>query len=211
MPIEDELLKIKKDIVGLNDSLEELNYIFVKKLGTGSKEIRGVVDSYVADSRGSFGGNGSDGLLKISSGTTTIDLANAAIVVKNYTHIEITGTAALAFSNPHANGTLIWLRSQGDVIITSSAAAAINGDSMGGAGGAGGNGGDPATNGTDGTDGIGTTITVDAGNGGVLGGIGVGEQGAGGSGGVPVLYPLNIAGKVVKIAPGAGGGSRRPR
>src|SRR5262249_4478364 len=37
-----------------------------------------------------FGGTGADGALSISSGTTTINLGNAAVVVKNYTSISIT-------------------------------------------------------------------------------------------------------------------------
>jgi hypothetical protein len=73
-----------------------------------------------------FGGDGSDGALNISSGTTTIDLGGQAIVIKNYTSISITGTGKLAFTNPHAGGTLIVLRSQGDVTITSSTVPCID-------------------------------------------------------------------------------------
>src|ERR1035437_3459937 len=51
-----------------------------------------------------FGGTGADGALAISSGTTTIDCANAAKVIKNYSSISITGTGTLAFSNPNTNG-----------------------------------------------------------------------------------------------------------
>lgn len=83
-----------------------------------------------------FGGDGSDGALTISSGTTTIDLASAAVVVKNYTSISITGTGKLAFSNPGTNGTLIILKSQGNVTLTSSQAPMIDASGMGGAGGA---------------------------------------------------------------------------
>jgi hypothetical protein len=78
-----------------------------------------------------FGGTGADGALSISSGTTTINCSNAAVVVKNYTSISITGTGALAFSNPHANGTIVILKSQGAVTITSSATPAIDLRSMG--------------------------------------------------------------------------------
>lgn len=83
-----------------------------------------------------FGGNGSDGALSISSGTTTLDLGNASYYEKNYTSISITGTAQLAFSNPNTNGTIIVLKSQGGVTITSSASPAINASGMGSAGGA---------------------------------------------------------------------------
>ncbi len=83
-----------------------------------------------------FGGTGADGALSITSGTTTINLGGASVVVKNYTSISITGTGQLAFSNPAAGGTIIILKSQGNVTITSTAAAAIDASSMGSAGGA---------------------------------------------------------------------------
>lgn len=85
-----------------------------------------------------FGGDGSDGALAISSGTTTIDLANAKVLVKNYSSISITGTGKLAFSNPNTNGTIIILRSQGNVTLTSSTAPMIDASGLGGAGGSGG-------------------------------------------------------------------------
>lgn len=102
--------------------------------------------------KGSFGGDGTDGALSISSGTTTIDCANAAVVTKNYTSISITGTGSLAFSNPHSGGTIIILKCQGNVTITSSATPNIDLRGMGGAGGAGGTGGASSTDGFDGTD-----------------------------------------------------------
>lgn len=82
-----------------------------------------------------FGGTGSDGALSISSGTTTISASGARILMKNYTSISITGTGKLGFSNPHANGTFIFLRSQGNVTLTSSATPMIDHTNMGGAGG----------------------------------------------------------------------------
>ncbi len=66
-----------------------------------------------------FGGDGSDGDLIISAGVTTIDLAGVAVFTKNYSSISITDTGGLAFINPSANGTVIILRSSGDVTITS--------------------------------------------------------------------------------------------
>lgn len=107
---------------------------------------------------GTFGGNGSDGALSVSSGTTTIDLGGAAYVVKNYTSIAITGTGKVAFSNPHANGTIIVLKSQGAVTITSSTSPALDASGMGAAGGTGvtnsGSGGTGNDSGGSGTDGI---------------------------------------------------------
>jgi len=84
----------------------------------------------------SFGGDGSDGALSISSGTTTIDCTNQAVVVKNYTSISITGTGKLAFSNPNTNGTIIILKSQGAVTLTSSSSSVIDLSNMGASGGA---------------------------------------------------------------------------
>lgn len=83
-----------------------------------------------------FGGNGTNGALSITSGTTTLDLGGASYYERNYTSISITGTGQLAFSNPNTNGTIIVLKSQGAVTITSSASPAINASGMGSAGGA---------------------------------------------------------------------------
>lgn len=78
-----------------------------------------------------FGGTGSDGSLILTSGTTTINCANAPVVVKNYTLLSITNTAILAFSNPGPKGTIVILKCQGNVILTSSSAPMINMSSMG--------------------------------------------------------------------------------
>ncbi len=93
-----------------------------------------------------FGGTGADGALSISSGTTTIDLGNAALVTKNYTSISITGTGVLAFSNPNSAGTVIVLRSQGAVTLTSSATPMIDASGMGAQAGSNGSGAVDSTN-----------------------------------------------------------------
>ena len=82
-----------------------------------------------------FGGTGADGALATSTGTTTINLGGNQLVVKNYTSISLTGTAVLNFSNPNVNGTIIVLKSQGNVTITSSANPAIDLRLLGAAGG----------------------------------------------------------------------------
>src|ERR1035437_6519663 len=84
-----------------------------------------------------FGGNGSDGALTSASGTTTINLAGASEFIKNYTSISLTGTANVVFTNPHANGTVIVLRSQGVVTLTSSATPIIDASGLGSLYGAG--------------------------------------------------------------------------
>lgn len=89
------------------------------------------VNGYVQSSKGAFGGDGSDGVLSVSSGITTINLGGAQVVTKNYTTISITGTGKIAFSNPHANGTIIIFKSQGNVTITSSGTPAIDLRSLG--------------------------------------------------------------------------------
>ena len=89
--------------------------------------------------RASFGGTGADGALSISSGTTTINLGGAKVYILNYSSISITGTGKLAFSNPHAGGTIIIIKCQGNCTLTSSQPS-IDASGMGGAGGAGGTG-----------------------------------------------------------------------
>ncbi len=126
---------------------------FLKTLGVGSAPVWANAFK--------FGGNGSDGALIITSGTTTINLAGAAAYTGNFTSISITGTGKLAFSNPHANGTYITLRSQGNVTITSSASTPLDASGCGGAGGTGGAGGNNSA-GADGTDGSNTGNAQDA-------------------------------------------------
>ena len=78
-----------------------------------------------------FGGNGTDGVLNVTSGTTTINLGGAAVVVKNYTSMSISVGATVNFSNPNAGGTIIILKSQGNVNI----AGTLNASGMGAAAG----------------------------------------------------------------------------
>ncbi|MES2224137.1 MAG: hypothetical protein V4469_04370 [Patescibacteria group bacterium] len=111
------------------------------KTATGATGARLYINPSSLSTLLKFGGTGADGTLSISTGTTTIDCANAAILVKNYSSISITGTGKLAFSNPHANGTIIILKCSGNCTITSSTSPAIDVTGMGAAGGAGGNAG----------------------------------------------------------------------
>lgn len=84
-----------------------------------------------------FGGTGADGAFSASSGTTNFDLGNAKTFEKNYTTFSLIGTADITFTNPHADGTLVIFRSQGNVTITTSATRAIDLRSVGGSAGAG--------------------------------------------------------------------------
>lgn len=194
---------------------------------TASKLARRDANGNLPDIK--FGGSGADGALSVSSGTTSIDLGSAAIVVKNYTSISITGTGAINFTNPHAGGTIIVFKSQGNVTITSSASPAIDLRSLGGVGGAGGTlggtqsggaggGGASASsagsaaqagsnlaggNGTDGT-GYGVWIFGTAQTG---GGAGIGNSTNASAGGVSPAFNSAYA-KYVKVfvMPGSGGG-----
>jgi hypothetical protein len=118
--------------IGSSSSNEWLNIYGKNIYASGLLQLNGV---NAAVSK--FGGTGADGALSITSGTTTINCAGAAVVVKNYTSISITGTGKLAFSNPAAGGTIIILKSQGNVTITSSAGPAIDVRGMGASGGTG--------------------------------------------------------------------------
>lgn len=115
-----------------------------------------VLDGVVLTSQGTFGGDGSDGALTITTGTTTIDLANAKITVKNYSTVSITGDGKLAFSNPHPTGSFVFIKCQANATLTSSSTSMIDLVGMGAAGGVGGDAGsggsgsyaDAATEGT---------------------------------------------------------------
>lgn len=96
-------------------------------------ESTGKLDHFFL-SRG-FGGDASDGALSVSSGTTSIDCSGAQVVIKNYSSISITGTGKVAFTNPHASGTIVIFRSQGNVTITSSVAPCIDLVGLGSTGG----------------------------------------------------------------------------
>lgn len=144
--------------------------------------------SSLGDSSIQFGGNGADSELVITSGTTTINASNAAIVTKNYSRISITDTATLTISNPHANGTMLILRSQGDVVLAS--ATSINMKGLGGAAG-------PA--GTAGGGGEGNSLSGQN----IGGDSGASPNGAGGASGTGVQ---SVVGKSIPLSCGAGGG-----
>lgn len=67
-----------------------------------------------------FSGDGSDGSLNISSGTTNIALDT----IKEYTSVSITGTAILSTSD--VTGHFMLIKSQGNVLIASGAVSAID-------------------------------------------------------------------------------------
>ncbi len=103
--------------------------------------------SLVAATR--FGGTGANGALTATSGATNIDLGSASVAILNYTSVSITGTGYITFSNVAAGGTIIIMKSQGNVTITTSATSAFVLKGMGASGGTAGSGGGStgATNG----------------------------------------------------------------
>lgn len=169
-------------------------------IGTGSV-LRGVLK---------FGGTGADGVLNVTSGTTTIDLASANFVTKNYTSINISVGATLAFSNPAVGGTVIQLKSQEAVTI----AGTINASGCGTAGGAGGVYSGGVVVGVTGTS-IATSLMPVTGGGSA--GVGGFVGGFGGPAGTattsPYFYTPSVnslnqgMGKVIVPGTGGGGGS----
>lgn len=178
---------------------------------TGDAEFRSVsIQGVLLATIGTFGGDGSDGALSVT-GATSIDLGAEQIVTKNYTSISITGTGVLSFTNPHANGTLLILKSQGAVVVTSSATAAIDASGIGAAGGAGGASGASNANGSNGSDGSNGTAIYDESN--HFGALGNGGAGAAGAGGAVLtsqtLYLRNaiaLSRRMTILACGSGGG-----
>jgi len=137
-----------------------------------------------------FGGTGTDGALTLTSGTTTLDLGSAAYFEKNYTSISITGTGKLAFSNPNTNGTIIVIKSQGAVTLTSSTSPCIDASGMGSAAGA-------AASGT-----VTATSASTARTSQMFNSIPANVSNAGGA--APISTITNV--KALLLAPGCGGG-----
>ena len=168
------------------------------------------ISGVLVSTKGTFGGDGSDGALTITSGTTTVSIASAAVLVKNYSSISITSTAKLAFSNPATGGSIVFLRSQGAVTVTSTATC-IDCSALGATGGAGGSGGmnNSILTGTSGTSS--TKFAYGTTNGGAGGGASNGLGGA-----VPTFgYYTTIADILLQkyhfafVGAGGGGGAAR--
>jgi hypothetical protein len=140
-----------------------------------------------------YGGTGADGALAITTGATNIDLGGLAYVVKNYTSISITGDGSLTFSNPHANGTIIVLKSQGNVTLTSSANPIIDLRLLGSA--------KVSTASANGANGNGSILVSFAGNGSAS------AVGTGGTGRFVGLTNGGISSKSINLLTGASGGA----
>lgn len=105
-----------------------------------------------------FGGDGSDGALNVTSGTTTLDLSTKTVY--NYTSITIASGATLTFSGGEAGQIVPVIKCQGNFVNEGTVDLAGKGAS-GGAGGAGRDGWSVGLAG-DGEDGTGVGIFVDA-------------------------------------------------
>ena len=101
-----------------------------------------------------YGGDGSDGALVSATTLVTVDLGGLSYVVKNYSSISITGTGSVKFINAAATGTVIVVKCQGLMTLTSSTIPNLSASGAGGMGGAGGNVSGTVT-GTNGNTGIG--------------------------------------------------------
>lgn len=167
-----------------------------------------------------FGGTGADGALSVTSGTTSIDLGGLAVVTKNYTSISITGSGAIDFTNPHASGSIVILKSQGNVTLTSSATPMISTVGDGATGGSHAGGGGNGTSGTasftwnDMTINLGSGASDDDGGGGGGSYYNAGSNGSGaspGTGGAALRTLVHASQftpfcKAVKLWAGGGGG-----
>lgn len=109
------------------------NPVLINPTIIGGHITNAQVTRYVKITSGAFGGDGTDGALTITSGTTTLDVNSVQVFMKNYSSIEISGTGKLAFSNPPNNGTVVILKSQKDVTLTSSTNPCIDLVGMGAA------------------------------------------------------------------------------
>lgn len=156
--------------------------------------------SAAASGGGKFGGTGTDGALSTSSGTTTFDFSSANFLVKNYTSVSITGTAAVAGSNPATDGSVLILKSQGNVTGTASGLFDLR--LMGGIGGVATAGAGFLQDGGPGTQGYGYPSRPGAGAGGIRAGAVVAYANwSKGTNASPTIY-----GKAVPFWAGGGGG-----
>jgi len=81
--------------------------------------------------RHGFGGDGSDGDLIVTSGTTTLSCGSQKLKIFNYKSISITGTGAVNFNNTVAEQIII-IKCQRDAVLTSSATPMLDASGLGG-------------------------------------------------------------------------------
>jgi len=154
------------------------------------------ITGVVLNSQLKFGGTGADGALNTTGGAVAIDFGSNSVVVKNYTSITI-AINNLTTSNPATNGSILYLKSQGDVTISASVVAS----GMGGLG-APINSAGAGNVGLVGTGGLTfSNVFTNPGTGGLQ------NSGGPGTGGALLSCLNSTIGKVIRFACGAGGGS----
>lgn len=197
---------ITQDANGLFTTVSDLTSASITT-STPTASVIPLADSSAKLNRGwFFGGTGADGALSVLAGTTTtVDLGSARIKVLNYTSINIAATGMLTFSNPHASGTFIIIRSQGAVTIAGIVDASGFGSAAGTGGPANGNNGTSGTN-SDDFD----SVTTHFGAFGTQGGNGsTGALGAGGTLAKATFYTDSaeeLFFRTIRLFPGNGGG-----
>lgn len=159
--------------------------------------------SLTTDSSGEIGisdtaffGDGSDGVLDTSSAQTVLDLGGEKYVVKNYTSINI-ATNNLILGNPHANGSTLVMKSQGNCVISSAIYATSTGAAGGSAGAA-------LSNGANGVAALNFSVITQDGT--TLGGVGgVYNDSSSGSAGGRKSFTIQSFHEHTNIAAGSGG------
>lgn len=144
-------------------------------------DLNGNFDELWAQAR--FGGDGSTGSGHFTS-NTTINLGGEKLVVLQYEQLIVDSGITVNFSNPHASGSIIYIKSRLDADIQGTIDA-------------GGMGGDAATDGT------GNIVDSDAGGNGVAG---TGSRPGGTAGAGVRVGALNVGG-MYYVVPGSGGGT----
>jgi len=126
-----ERIKVFKDgtLIGARKGL---NFISLEDIVDNPTQER--IDLNLRDFAKYNFGDGSDGDLIISTGTTNIDLGGQKVFIKKYRDLKITGNAKLTFSNPHDDGTLIVFLVARDCELTSNASDTIDLRNLGGLG-----------------------------------------------------------------------------
>lgn len=75
------------------------------------------IEGVALSTKGVFGGDGSDGDLTVSSGTTTLSAGTSNVLVKNYTNLTVASGATLTISTTATQGTILILRIRGTCTI----------------------------------------------------------------------------------------------
>ena len=144
-------------------------------------DLNGNFDELWAQAR--FGGDGSTGSGHFT-GNTTINLAGAKLTVLKYEQLIVDPGVTVNFSNPHASGSIIYIKSRLDADIQGTIDA-------------GGMGADAATNG------VGNIVDSDGGGDGATS---TGSRPGGSAGTAVRVGGLNVGG-MYYVVPGSGGGA----